>query len=68
MLTGWKTYIGLLIAAMPAVANMFGYSVVPGFEDTASSIADQILEVIGLGIALYGRLKAETPGLLVKNK
>lgn len=66
MLTGYKTIIGALIAAVPAVANLLGFDVAPGFSEQANQAITDILALIGGAIAIYGRLAAQTPGWLVK--
>lgn len=66
MMNGYKTFIGLAIAAVPTLAHIFGYTVAPGFEQSAGEIVDSIVQLIGLGFALYGRLVATVPGWFSK--
>ena len=62
MFEGKKTYIGLVIAALPVVAGLFGYTIAPGAGEELSgllaTLADNAEEVIGTGgllLAWYGR-------------
>ncbi len=66
MLSGYKTYIGLLVAAVPTVASLFGYDTSPSFQDDFTHAAEDIVTVAGLIIALYGRLYATAPGWFAK--
>lgn len=65
-LSGSKTLIGILIAAIPNVAQLFGYEVAAGFSDEASQAVNEIITIIGLAFATYGRLVAQAPGWLAK--
>lgn len=65
-MNGYKTLIGAAIAAVPALASLFGFEVAPGFSEEANAAVTDILALIGAAIAIYGRLVAQTPGWLVK--
>jgi len=60
-----KTIWGLVIAAIPTVAGMFGYSVSEGFAESAQGLVDGGVQLVGLAIAFWGRLVA-TKGLVIK--
>jgi len=66
MLSGYKTMIGALIAATPALANLMGYSVSGSFAGEASQLVDQIITLVGTVLAVYGRLVAQSPGWFAK--
>lgn len=66
MLKGYKTLIGAVIAAAPALAGMLGYSVSGSFGAEATQAVDAIITLIGSAIAIYGRLVAQTPGWFSK--
>lgn len=61
MLKGWKTVIGIIISAITPVATVLGYAVTGEDITLISNFADQGLTFGGLGLALYGRIKADTP-------
>lgn len=65
-MTGYKTILGALIAAVPTLAALFGFDVAPGFSEEANAAVTDILTLIGAAIAIYGRLVAQTPGWLIK--
>lgn len=65
-LSGLKTYIGILIAIAPSVANLFGYDLAPTFGEEFASLAEEIITLIGAGLAIYGRAVAQTPGWFSK--
>lgn len=60
-----KTIWGLLIAAAPTVAQLFGYQLGANFATEAAATVDQVVQLAGLAFATYGRLKANT-ALVVK--
>ena len=68
MLNGSKTYIGLIVALLPTVAHLFGYEVTAAFSTEFSEVADQLMQLVGLGIAFYGRAAATAPGWIAKQK
>jgi hypothetical protein len=65
-MNGYKTYVGIAIAAAPTIAHLFGYQVLPAFGEQLPEIVDSIVQLIGLSIALYGRLVATVPGWLAR--
>jgi len=62
MFNGWKTIIGLAIAAVPSLAALLGFNVSPDFETQALGTVDEVVTIGGLVLALYGRLVAQVPG------
>jgi hypothetical protein len=62
-----KTIWGLLVAALPLVASLFGFTLAPGFEAEAQATVDQLVQVAGLVFAAYGRVVA-TSKLVIKNE
>jgi len=58
---GSKTVWGLVITAIPTVANIFGYSVTEGFSEGVAGLVDQTAQLVGIAIALYGRAVALKP-------
>lgn len=62
-----KTIWGLLIAALPLVASLFGFHLAPGFEAEAQATVDDLLQVAGLAFAAYGRVIA-TSKLVIKKE
>ena len=67
MLSGYKTIIGIIIAAVPTVATFFGYETSSDFEGQATEMLAGLLTIGGLCFALYGRLKATVPGWFAKS-
>jgi hypothetical protein len=67
MLSGFKTIIGALIAAMPALAGLFGYDVAPRFGEEATELIEDSIVLAGTIIAIYGRLVAQAPGWFAKH-
>lgn len=65
-LSGSRTYIGLLIALIPTVANLVGYEVSATFSEDFTALAEDLIALVGIAIAFYGRAVATTQGLLVK--
>lgn len=66
MLTGYKTYIGLLVALIPTIASLFGFEVSGTFSDEFTKLAEDAVTILGLGLAFYGRAKANSPGWFSK--
>lgn len=66
-LNGYKTFLGLAIAVAPSVATMFGYHTSPNFEGDVTEIVSAVVALIGTAIAIYGRIVAKGPTLVVKN-
>lgn len=66
MFQGYRTYVGILIAVAPTIANIFGYEVTTAFGEQFPVAVDSVMQLIGSAIAVYGRLKADTPGWLAK--
>lgn len=52
MLNGYKTYIGIAIAVIGAVAGLFGWSI-PNLE----GLQNELVTLVGAAIAIYGRVK-----------
>jgi len=67
MFNGWKTYSGILIAATPTLAGLFGYNVSAGFDVEASENINDLILLLGSAIAIYGRLVAQSKGWFAKN-
>lgn len=65
-LSGSKTYIGLFVALIPTVASLFGYDVSATFNEDFTKLAEELVVLVGIAIAFYGRSVATAPGLLVK--
>lgn len=66
MLDGYKTYLGIIVAVAPTIASMFGYTLAPEFGEQFTAIAFDIITLGGAAWAIYGRLKAQTPGWLAR--
>ena len=62
-----KTLWGVLITALPVVLNLFGYQIADASAFTAGSeeLTNEIVTLIGVGIAVYGRIVA-TKQLIIK--
>lgn len=60
-----KTIWGILLAAAPTVAQLFGYQLSAQFSEHASALIDQLVQLGGLVFAAYGRIVA-TKQLVVK--
>jgi len=60
MLDGYKTLIGIAVAALAQVAGLLGV------EFDVLGVTNSIATLAALGLALYGRLAASRPGPLVK--
>lgn len=65
-LSGYKTFLGIAIAAVPTVAQILGFETSPGFAQDATELVEQLLQIAGLALALYGRLTASSPGWFAK--
>ena len=65
MFTGYKTFLGAFIAMAPAIAKLFGFELTSNFTNEIGMNIDDIVVLIGGAIAIYGRLKAQSPGWLV---
>ncbi len=66
MMSGKKTYIGIVIAMVPVIAGLFGYDVNSGWSEEATLAMDEIIVLVGGLIAAYGRTKAVVSGGFVK--
>ena len=53
-----KTVIGLLITAIPTLAVIFNITLTEEDQVLISHVGDAIIQLIGLIIAGYGRIKA----------
>lgn len=53
-----KTIWGAVIAVLPAVAGLFGYTVTGGDATDAAGHANAIVTAIGGLLAIYGRVTA----------
>lgn len=60
-----KTIWGLLIALAPTLAGLFGYHLSDTFATEAQGTIDQLIQLVGLGFAAYGRIVA-TSQLVIK--
>ena len=62
-----KTLWGVLIAASPTIANLFGYQIsdVASFTQGANELVNMVIELVGSALAVYGRVKANA-ALVVK--
>lgn len=62
-----KTLWGVLIAALPTIAGLFGYHVTDAaaFASGAQESVDGLLTLIGSALAIWGRVTA-TAKLVVK--
>ena len=58
MLEGWKTFIGLAVAAVAQASSMFGIDI-----GDVAGVSNSLVTLIGLGVALYGRAVANGPML-----
>lgn len=65
-MSGYKTYIGIIVAIAPTVAQMFGYQLTGNFAGQFTQSADDIVALVGAAFAIYGRLKATVPGWLAR--
>jgi len=52
-LSGWKTYIGVLVAMLPVAGKLVG------FEVDTNGLEAQLVTLVGGAIALYGRFVAK---------
>lgn len=58
---GSKTIWGLVIAAVPTVAKLFGFELAGDFTAQLSALIDQLVTLGGLAFAAYGRAVALRP-------
>lgn len=58
MMNGFKTYTGIIVAAAPTIASLFGYEMTTEGQGVLSDNLDKILELCGLLYATYGRFVA----------
>lgn len=58
MLSGLKTFIGAGVAALGAVASLFGYTVTEGDMTQFVENIGNIVTLLGSIYAIYGRVKA----------
>lgn len=65
-LDGLNTLLGIAIAFAPTAATYFGYQTSPNFTGDATEILAAIVTVIGTVYAIYGRLRASSPGWFAK--
>jgi Flp pilus assembly protein TadB len=68
MLDGAKTLIGVLIAALPTLATLLGYDTSPDLTGDLTEIGAGIMTIIGVGVAIYGRIVANGPMWFTKRK
>jgi len=63
-----KTLWGVLVAALPAILGLFGLHITDmgAFTEQAQANVDSITTLVGSGLAIYGRVKANA-ALVVKN-
>lgn len=54
-----KTIIGSLVAAVPALAVVFGWTFTEDDSALVSNAADAMIQVLGAAYAIYGRIVAE---------
>lgn len=62
-----KTLWGVIVAALPALAGLFGYQVsdVAAFTAGSEEAISGLITLVGSALAVYGRVKA-TAKLVVK--
>ena len=63
---GFKTYIGIIVAVAPSVANLFGFTLAPTFGEEFTHLAAELITLAGAVFAFYGRAKAVTPGWIAR--
>lgn len=56
-----KTIWGLVVAAVPTVAKLFGFELAGDFTAQLSALIDQLVTLGGLAFAAYGRAVALHP-------
>ena len=56
MLDGWKTFIGLAIAAAGAFSKNLGLDV-----GELTGVSDAVIMLVGFAVAVWGRLVAKGP-------
>lgn len=57
MLEGWKTLIGAFIALFAQICLMYGIN----FD--LVGVTNSVVTLAGLGITIWGRMVANTPGM-----
>ena len=67
MLEGKKTYVGIAIAIIPVIGRLFGYEATAEFQDGATIIINDLVSLVGMIIATYGRAKTNGTSLFTKN-
>jgi hypothetical protein len=65
-MNGYRTIVSAVIAALPALANLLGFEVAPGFSEEATEAVMDVITVGGTIAAIYFRLKATVPGWFAK--
>jgi hypothetical protein len=63
MMEGWKTLIGAAVALVAQLLAMADIKI----EDV-TGVTNAIVTIVGVGIVVYGRLKARTPGPLARRE
>lgn len=53
-----KTIWGALLALLPALLSLFGLDTLPGFQEQASAVVEQVITLVGGALAIYGRIVA----------
>lgn len=64
-----KTLWGVLIAALPTLANALGYKIADAasFTSGATELVDAVITLVGSALAVYGRVRA-TASLVAKKE
>jgi hypothetical protein len=68
MFDGFRRTAGLIISLIPALMNLAGFETAPGFTEDASQLVEGILGIVGVGLTLYGIIKAKGPMWFQKKK
>ncbi len=63
--SGMNTYAGIIVAILPSFLNLFGLHATDSAQ--LNALINDTITFIGTCYAFYGRMKAETPGILSKN-
>ena len=63
-----KTIIGVLAAAIPTLLPVLGVGSDPQDGVLIQSVADRVIELGGLGIAVWGRFSASSPVTILPTK
>jgi hypothetical protein len=64
--SGMNTYVGLLVAIAPVVLSLFGIAPTPSFNEQLPNTIAEVVQIIGLLYAFYGRATAQVPGWFAK--